>query len=89
MARTLRQIVGERVVMLRRRLGLTQPELALRAKMGITTLNRVENARSSMTMEKVVALAQVLGTSTDYLLGLSEDTGKAHEDSEQLTAAVA
>jgi hypothetical protein len=43
--------------------------------MGITTLNRVENAHASMTMEKVVALARVFGTSTDYLLGLSDDPG--------------
>ena len=86
MARTLREIVGERVTLLRRRKGLTQPELANRTGMGITTLNRVENAHASMTMEKVVALAKILGTSTDYLLGLSDDPGK---ESESLAAAVA
>jgi transcriptional regulator with XRE-family HTH domain len=86
MARTLREIVGERVTLLRRRKGLTQPELAHQAGMGITTLNRVENAHASMTMEKVVALAKILGTSTDYLLGLSDDPGK---ESEFEAAAVA
>jgi transcriptional regulator with XRE-family HTH domain len=75
MARTLREIVGERIVLLRRRKGWTQPELAMKAGMGITTLNRVENAHASMTMEKVVALAKILGTSADYLLGLSDDPG--------------
>jgi transcriptional regulator with XRE-family HTH domain len=84
MARTLREIVGERIVLLRRRKGWTQPELALKAGMGITTLNRVENAHASMTMEKVVALAKILGTSTDYLLGLSDDPG-----SERMPAAPA
>jgi transcriptional regulator with XRE-family HTH domain len=82
MPRTLRQIVGERIVLLRRRKALTQPELAYRSKMGITTLNRIENAHNSPSIEKLVALAQQLGCSTDYLLGLSEDAG-----SEQVPAA--
>jgi transcriptional regulator with XRE-family HTH domain len=86
MARTLREIVGERIVLLRRRKGWTQPELAHQAGMGITTLNRIENAHASMTMEKVVALARVLGTSADYLLGLSDDPGT---ESELFPAAVA
>jgi transcriptional regulator with XRE-family HTH domain len=75
MPRTLRQIVGERLVLLRRRRGWTQPELAHRSKMGITTLNRIENAHNSPSIEKLVALAQQLGCSTDYLLGLSDDPG--------------
>jgi transcriptional regulator with XRE-family HTH domain len=86
MARTLREIVGERIVLLRRRKGLTQPELAHKTGMGITTLNRIENAHQSMAMEKVVALARALGTSTDYLLGLSDDPGK---ENELMPAAVA
>ncbi len=79
MARTLREIVGERIVLLRRRKGLTQPELAQQTGMGITTLNRIENAHTSMSIEKVVALARVLGTSADYLLGLSDDPDKDSE----------
>jgi transcriptional regulator with XRE-family HTH domain len=83
MARTLREIVGERIVLLRRRKGFTQPELAQRTGMGITTLNRIENAHQSMAMEKVVALAQVLGCTSDYLLGLSDDL-----ESEQLPTSL-
>jgi transcriptional regulator with XRE-family HTH domain len=86
MPRTLRQIVGERLVLLRRRRGLTQPELAHRTKMGITTLNRMENAHNSPSIEKLVALARELGCSTDYLLGLSDDPGS---ESELMPAAVA
>ena len=76
MARTLREIVGERIVILRRRKGLTQPELAHQTGMGISTLNRIEKGHQSMAMEKVVALARALNTSADYLLGLSEDPGE-------------
>jgi transcriptional regulator with XRE-family HTH domain len=73
MARSVREIVGERLVLLRRRKGWTQPKLAREAGMSITTLNRVENAHTSLTMEKVAALARVLGTSADYLLGLTDE----------------
>ena len=75
MPRTLPQIVGERVGLLRRRRGLTQPELAHRTKMGITTVNRIEKAHHITSIDKLVALARELGCSTDYLLGLSEDSG--------------
>jgi transcriptional regulator with XRE-family HTH domain len=79
MPRTLPQIVGERVVLLRRRRGLTQPELAHRTKMGITTLNRIEKAHHVTSIDKLVALARELGCSADYLLGLSENPGKENE----------
>jgi DNA-binding XRE family transcriptional regulator len=86
MPRSIREVLGERVVILRRRKGLSQPELASQAGMSVTTLNRVENAHQSLYMEKVAALAQALGTTTDYLLGLSED---ASTESDLLPAAVA
>jgi transcriptional regulator with XRE-family HTH domain len=86
MPRSIREVLGERVVLLRRRKGLSQPELAHQAGMSVTTLNRVENAHQSLYMEKVAALAQALGTTTDYLLGLSEDTGT---ESDYRPAAVA
>lgn len=73
MSRTLQQIVGERIMVVRKRRGLTQPELAQRTKMGITTLNRIENAHNSTTLAKLVALATVLRCSSDYLLGLSDE----------------
>jgi transcriptional regulator with XRE-family HTH domain len=72
MNRPIREIVGERVLLLRRRVKLSQPELAQQAGMSVTTLNRVENAHQSLYMEKIVALATALGTTTDYLLGLSD-----------------
>jgi transcriptional regulator with XRE-family HTH domain len=40
--------------------------------MSVTTLNRVENAHQSLYMEKVAALATALGTTADYLLGLTD-----------------
>jgi transcriptional regulator with XRE-family HTH domain len=72
MPRSLRELFGERVVLLRRRKGLSQPALASQAGMSVTTLNRVENAHQSLYMEKVAALATALGTTADYLLGLTD-----------------
>jgi transcriptional regulator with XRE-family HTH domain len=76
MNRPIREILGERVLLLRRRVKLSQPELAQQAGMSVTTLNRVENAHQSLYMEKIAALAKALGTTADYLLGLSDNPGK-------------
>jgi transcriptional regulator with XRE-family HTH domain len=87
MTRPIREIVGERVLVLRRRARLSQPELAQQADMSVTTLNRVENAHQSLYMEKIAALATVLGTTADYLLGLSDDPEKASERPAQAVTA--
>src|SRR5262245_17353829 len=79
MQRPIREIVGERVLLLRRRARLSQPELARQAEMSVTTLNRVENAHQSLYMEKIAALAMALWTTADYLLGLSDDPVKPGE----------
>ncbi len=50
MDRPIREIVGERVLLLRRRARLSQPELADKADMSVTTLNRVENAHQSVPL---------------------------------------
>ena len=87
MTRPIREIVGERVLLRRRRARLSQPELAELADMSVTTLNRVENAHQSLYMEKIAALATALRTTADYLLGLSDDPEKASERSAQATTA--
>ena len=89
MPREIRDVLGERVHMLRRRRGLSQPELARLADMSITTLSRVENGHQSLYMEKVAKLAEVLKTTTDFLLGLAgEPETEDTVGSELLTSAV-
>jgi hypothetical protein len=54
--------------------------------MSVTTLNRVENAHQSLYMEKIAALATALGTTADYLLGLSDEhVGKNSHQNEDAT----
>lgn len=78
-------MIGERVMIMRRRRGLSQRELAAMAQMSTTALNRLENGLQSIYAERLATLARVLDVSTDYLLGLhAEDqtvphTGKPRE----------
>src|SRR5262245_25987110 len=73
MDRPLRQILGERIHLARRRSGLSQVELAARAAISPTTLNRVELGRQKLYAETLVTLAQILGVSVDYLVGMADD----------------
>ena len=76
--------LGERVHLLRRRLGWTQRELAEAAKINLNNLARIERSEIRDPGGQAVArLARALGTTADYLLGLSEESGV---ESEFLTA---
>ena len=73
MARTLREVLGERLHLARRRAGLSQVELAKRAGISPTTLNRVELGRQKLYVETLVTLARILGVSIDALVAMDED----------------
>ena len=73
MERTLREILGERLHLARRRAGLSQVELARRAGISPTTLNRVELGRQKLYVETLVTLARILGASVDALVAMDED----------------
>jgi len=85
---TPQDLLGERIVLLRRRRHWTQPELAAKVGMGVTTLNRLENGHQSISMKNLIPLVRALGTTADYLLGLSEKPEKDTE-TEPATLAVA
>jgi len=70
------QTFGERISILRRRRGMTQQELATLAQITANTLARVERGSVKMLRGDTVALlADALGTTTDYLLGHTEESG--------------
>jgi transcriptional regulator with XRE-family HTH domain len=77
--------LAERVHMLRRRQRFSQAALAKSAGMSPTTLSNIEQAKMpTITVEHLMALAQVLQTSPDWLLGLEplqegEDTDQDSE----------
>lgn len=78
--------IGERVMLIRRRRGISQRNLAARAQMSTTALNRLERGLQSVSAERLATLARILNVSADYLLGLQEETKhttsgtRSHED---------
>jgi transcriptional regulator with XRE-family HTH domain len=73
MERTLREVLGERLHLARRRAGISQVALAKRAGISPTTLNRVELGRQKLYVETLVTLARILGVSIDALVAMEED----------------
>src|SRR5437879_13052325 len=65
--------IGERVMLIRRRRGLSQRDLAARGQMSPSALNRLERGLPSVWAERLAILARILDVSADYLLGLQDD----------------
>jgi transcriptional regulator with XRE-family HTH domain len=92
----LLQGFGNRVRRQRMQLGLSQVECAKKAGIPVPVLSRIEHGHQSIYLDRLIALAQALHVSTDYLLGLTDDKrphsrrGKASKpdaDTEALTYA--
>lgn len=64
----------DRLVALREARGWSQSELGRRAGVGQSTVNRLE-AGGTRTPRGVYAIAEALGTSSEFLLGLTDDPG--------------
>ena len=63
--------IGERVLLLRRRDGLSQHALAAKAGVDVMTISRLESGKKKrLEIEPLSRLAQALGVTTDHLLGL-------------------
>lgn len=73
--------IGERIVFLREKQGITQRELA--EQLGITpaSLSRYENNIYDPKGAIIIALSRFLHTSTDYLLGITCDYRLPAKDS--------
>ena len=73
--------LGERILILRRRQDLTQRALARSAGLNSNTLARVERGElKDLSGQLIAGLARALGTTTDFLLGLSEREDREEED---------
>ena len=74
---------GERIGLLRRRQGMTQRTLGAEAGIHPNTIARLERGKLTDLPGKFVArLAQALGTTADYLLGLSEQETQREEEAQ-------
>ena len=75
-------MLGQRISILRRRAGLSQSELARRLQISASALGMYEQGRREPSMDTLVAIAEQLQVSTDFLL-----TGKirtAQEDARMI-----
>jgi transcriptional regulator with XRE-family HTH domain len=71
--------LGERILILRRRLKMSQSELAKAASLDKNTIARLEQGRvKDLSGETVVRVARALQVRTDVLLGVEalDDTGE-------------
>lgn len=78
--------VGENILRMRKKLGWTQEELAL--KMGYkskSTINKIEMGKNDIPQSKILQFAEALGTTPAYLMGWEEDKKETALDDIELT----
>ncbi|KPV60758.1 hypothetical protein QJ48_04370 [Paenibacillus sp. A3] len=71
---------GDRIKELRKRKNLTQSEMAEKLGMGRANYAHMENNRITISSEYLQSIANILGTSTDFLLGESSKTSRDIKD---------
>src|SRR2546428_5589498 len=73
------QTIGERVKAAREKRGMKQAELARQLGFSVNALSMLEhNTISDPRASRIIGIAEALQVSTDYLLGLQEETQTAH-----------
>ena len=60
--------MGERIIQCRKKLGLTQEQLAEKADLTTQAISLFESGKRAMRPDSLLKLAIALGTSTDFLL---------------------
>lgn len=82
-------IRGDRVRQLRTALGINQTELAEKLGINQFQVSRYERGSSNPSVDVLVVMAQILNTTSDYLLGLSSEVKPdgAHEILSRLSPA--
>lgn len=66
--------LGERIKSVREKMGISQRELATKSEVAQGTISMLENGKvEELRSEGLRRVAEVLRTSTDYLLGIDKD----------------
>ncbi|MGG1878237.1 helix-turn-helix transcriptional regulator [Paenibacillus cisolokensis] len=81
--------LGARVKKIRTEKGLTQGYLAERLGMGRSNVGHIENGRTIPTAEALDKIADILGTTTDYLLGRTDNPYRYDNKTSQSESIVA
>ena len=64
-----KEILGRRVEILRKGVGLSQQDLASRVGVGKSAISMVESGQRGLSVDSLYVLADVFGVSLDYLVG--------------------
>jgi transcriptional regulator with XRE-family HTH domain len=68
-------VLGQRILLARRELGIKQSDLSQRAGVSATYISEIERGKSTnVTVDVVYKLADALGVTPGYLLGITSDT---------------
>lgn len=73
MDKSLNKRIGKAARKARVSLGMTQEDVAERIGVSVEFYSRIERGTASPSLRKLMALALLFGTSTDHLLGLTEE----------------
>ncbi|MDR3149967.1 MAG: helix-turn-helix domain-containing protein [Oscillospiraceae bacterium] len=66
--------MGNNIRKMRKSLGLSQSEFALKTNVHQTAVSQWETGRTNPDMSQAIQIAEIFGVSTDYILGRAEDT---------------
>lgn len=72
--------IGERIKLRRMQLGLSQNDLAEMVRTSQQQIGRYEKGANSPTAEIIIAMAQALETTTDWLLGVNDELNPHYDD---------
>jgi len=83
--------VGKKIISLREKKGWTQKELANRVNINVSVMNRIESNERPVKDNELLALANILDCTTDYLLGRTntpEPSTKPQDDEAEFQAFI-
>ncbi|MBR6532011.1 MAG: helix-turn-helix transcriptional regulator, partial [Clostridia bacterium] len=81
--------ISEKISALRRECGMSQDELAEKLDVSRQSVSKWESGKTLPDSDKVLALAELFGVSTDFLLRDTEEFAAAEEVTEPVTEPVA
>jgi len=76
--------LGERIKQLRSKAKFTQLDMAKKLDMGSSNFGHIENDRVTPSSTVLQKIADILNTTTDYLLGRTDDPELKHENVQKL-----
>lgn len=78
--------VGHRIVARRRVVRLSQAKLAEKIDVSVETMGRIERGKSSLTVERLIEIARILGCDAADLLRAHERTDRRDRAVERVNA---